>query len=154
MNQETRRGKHAPPQRSAAKRKKPQPHLGFHPTTKMRRFLRTELDFLAKRRAYTQKQVAETAHVSESQASRWHDVDGYDEWMQKELRAVAMRLVARATVSAGHRVIQTGDPKELETLSRVMALLAPDSENLDRESSAPHPTVINLLVPRPDPLSI
>src|SRR5687767_14878393 len=124
MDKRHRNSAAEPAPRHGPKRKKQQPIRGFRPTTKMRRFLLTELEFLAKRRPYTQKQVAQAANVSESQASRWHDVDGYDEWMQRELRSVAIRLVARATVAAGHRVIQTGDPKELETLARVMGLLA------------------------------
>jgi len=75
-------------------RKKPQPKP-FRPTAAMQRFLRVELEFLSKRRPYTQKQVAEAAKVSEFQASRWHDAPGYEDWMTRELRHVAVRLFAR-----------------------------------------------------------
>jgi hypothetical protein len=116
----------------------------------MQRFLRVELDLLAKRRPYTQKQVAEAARVSEFQASRWHDVAGYDDWMTRELRHVAVRLFARGTVAAGYRVIMTGDPKELETFARVMGLLDFPPADSHGSGAGSGGCIINLLVPRPE----
>jgi hypothetical protein len=139
------------PARRAGKRSRKKPQLKrFRPTAAMQRFLRVEMEFLAKRRPYTQKQIAEGAAVSEFQASRWHDVAGYDDWMIDELRRVATRLFARGTVAAGYRVILTGDPKELETFGRVMGLL--DLRHADSLGSdlGGGGCIINLLVPRPE----
>jgi hypothetical protein len=138
-----------PPRRmKQAARKKAQPK-GFRPTAAMLRFLRMELELLAKRRPYTQKQVAEASGVSEGQASRWHAVDGYDQWVAVELRHVAIQLFARGAVAAGHRVILTGDPRELETFGRVMGLLEPSIVEPRVSDGAGH-TTINLLCPRPE----
>ncbi len=136
-------------QKRARGRNKPQPRR-FRPTAGMQRFLRVELELLARRRPYTQKQVAEAATVSESQASRWHDVTGYDDWMTRELRHVAVRLFARGTVAAGYRVIMTGDPKELETFGRVMGLISLPVDSLVAPGTPENACVVNLLVPRPE----
>jgi hypothetical protein len=121
----------------------------------MIRFLFSELECLGKRRPYTQKQVAESAKVSEFQASRWHDGAGYDEWRAEQLHGAAVRLFNRGKVAVGYRILQTGDPKELETFGRVLGVLPQWPPSDDGEAvpgvapGAPY-MVMNYLVPRPE----
>ena len=65
------------------------------------------LELLGKRRPYSQKQVAEAAKVSEFQASRWHDVPGYDDWHADQLHGAAIRLFNRGKVAVGCRILMT-----------------------------------------------
>ena len=119
----------------------------------MIRFLFTELEFLGKRRPYTQKAVAEAAKVSEFQASRWHDVPGYDNWHAEQLHGAAIRLFNRGKVAVGYRILLTGDPKELETFGRVLGLLhvgAGEDGTGESAAQASASLVMNFLVPRPE----
>jgi hypothetical protein len=137
-------------------RKKAQPTepKAFAPTAAMIRYLFNELEFLGKRRPYTQKQVAEAAKVSEFQASRWHDVNGYDAWHAEQLHGAAIRLFNRGKVAVGYRILMTGDPKELETFGRVLGLVVdprpPDGDGPAPAGGAVTNYNLNLLVPRPD----
>jgi hypothetical protein len=116
----------------------------------MVRFVRAELELLAKRRPFSQKSLAELAGVSESQASRWHAVPGFDDWHHDQLQAAAVRLFNQGKVAVGNRILMTGDPKELEVLARVLGLLtsAPDAGQ-ERPAGLP-PVQFNFLVPRPE----
>jgi hypothetical protein len=108
----------------------PQPAAtAFKPTKAMIRAFFAECDFLLRRVRYTQQMVAQAARVSESQLSRWHQVEGYDEWTAHRLHELAVRLFARAKVSAGARVILTGDPRELEILGRVLGRIESDGRS-------------------------
>lgn len=132
-------------------RKKQQPSAPklFTPTAAMIRFLFRELELLSKRRPYTQKQVASEAKVSEFQASRWHDVRGYDQWHADQLHGAAVRLFNKGKVAVGYRILATGDPKELETFGRVLGLLAgPGGDDGEGDAVNPHFTM-NFLVPAP-----
>jgi hypothetical protein len=133
-------------------RKKAQPKRGvFRPTTAMHRFLACELQFLAKRRPFTQKDVAKEARISEFQASRWHNVNGYDKWHADQLHQAAIRLFNRGKVAVGNRILMTGDPKELEIFGRVLGLLTPTwMEDALPATPMNNQAVINLLVPRPE----
>ena len=121
----------------------------FRPTAAMVRFLFTELELLGKRRPYTQKQVAEAAKVSEFQASRWHDVPGYDDWHADQLHGAAIRLFNRGKVAVGCQVLMTGDPKELETFGRILGVVPTGTADASEGSGASSGIVYNFLIPRP-----
>jgi hypothetical protein len=95
--------------------KKPQPPLAaeadaFRPTTGMVRFVRAELELLAKRRPFSQKFLTKLAGVSESQASRWHTVRGFDDWHHDQLQAAAVRLFNQGKVAVANRIL-SGAPR-------------------------------------------
>jgi hypothetical protein len=115
----------------------------------MVRFLFTELELLGKRRPYTQKQVAEAAKVSEFQASRWHDVPGYDDWHADQLHGAAIRLFNRGKVAVGCRILMTGDPKELETFGRILGVVPTGTADTSEGSGTSSGMVYNFLIPRP-----
>jgi hypothetical protein len=99
----------------------------------------------------SQKIVAEAAKISQFQVSRWHDVVGYDDWHARQLHDAAVRLFARAKVAVGYRVLQTGDPKELETFGRVLGLTPRAGEDAEEPTQAsPYSYIMNVLVPRPE----
>lgn len=134
-------------------RNKPQPKPGlFRPTAGMQRFVACELVCLGKRRPYTQKDVARDAKISEFQASRWHDIEGYDVWRTKVLHRAAVSLFHRGKVAVGHRILMTGDPKELEIFGRVLGLVggvAVDDEEGAGAGVNPGGMTMNFLVPAP-----
>ncbi|MGE0590902.1 MAG: helix-turn-helix domain-containing protein [Vicinamibacterales bacterium] len=118
----------------------------------MQRYAAVHLEAVFNRNYKYQKQIAEKAGIHESTISKWHRLDGFNDWLAGLVDRQVTVLWSAAKLAGLGRCIATGDPREIETMGRVIGSL-PEGYAPAPDPDAPPPSAgvtVNVLVPRPD----
>lgn len=122
----------------------------------MRVYLRKYLIALATTKPITARALALESGVHEDTVYGWRDKPGYDEWFDEQVRLDTRRLWEPVVNRGMRRAERTGDPREIETMGRIIGVLKGPSTLLDTVGDRGgiigqvNHYAINFLVPRPE----
>jgi hypothetical protein len=128
----------------------------FKPTAKMLVYLRKYLIALATTRPITARALALESGVHEDTVYGWREKPGFDEWFEEKTLADARRLWGPVVNRGMRRAERTGDPREIETMGRIIGAIKAPSPLLDTVGDRGavigqvNNYAINFLVPRPE----
>lgn len=104
----------------------------------------------------TQRAIAQAINVNEAVISRWHRLEGFDDWVGEQTDRWTRRLWPDAKYAGMLRARRTGDPREIETMGRVTGQIATGPAFGDPLGDRGavigqvNNYAINFLVPRPE----